>query len=244
MLIGAVIVAFVYLWGRRAPAEPKGTAEVARRAPELGDVDDTPPLAPTRTTRSAHEPSLGPQSAQAPVAAPEPEPGPELEPEPESATSEPTAADKVVILHLVSGDDKELDAAEVVAALRAEGLRFGHYDIFHRFSDEGNPGPNSQPHFSVANMLKPGSFQLDKLKETTIKGISLFLQIPGPPDPLAAFADMLATGRRLAVTVSGQLVDGQGCTVTRQSASHMREDIINHLHSAKIASEQEAQSDA
>ncbi len=230
-----MIVALVYLWGRRSSSTGAGQVEPARLPPELGDVDDSMGLKPrpAPSTVSA-EPSVEPSVAAAP-AAEEP-----VKPDP---AEPPPVPDKVVILHLVAGEDRQFDATELVAALRAEGLRFGHFDIFHRFTGEGNPGPASQPLFSVANMVKPGTFELDKLRDTTMTGVSLFLQIPGPPDPLAAFADMLATGRRLAATLEGRLVDAQGCAVTRQSASHMREDVINHLHSAKIASEQEARSE-
>ena len=76
-----------------------------------------------------------------------------------------------------------------------------------------------------------------------MRGVTLFLALPCPGDAVATFADMLATGRRLAATLGGQLVDTQGCTISRQSASHMREDIINYQLSLRTQTDAEEPAD-
>jgi cell division protein ZipA len=146
-------------------------------------------------------------------------------------------------MHLVAKENEPFNASQIVAALRAEGLRFAHFDLFHRFTDKGNPSPGSKPLFSVSDMLKPGTFDLETQSDKPMRGISLFLALPNPGDAVAVFADMLATGRRLAATLGGQLVDNQGCTISRQSASHMREDIINYQLSLRTQSDSEESAD-
>lgn len=228
-LLGVVILVGIYLWGRR-PSSAAGEDAPAppRQTPKIGDLGAKPKVtSPPRTAPTLTEPP------------PEPEPPPVRAAEPSASEAqpapEPPVADKIIKLHLVGKEGETFNAADLVAALRAEGLRFGHFDLFHRFAGEGNPTPDSQPLFSVSDMLKPGTFDLETLAEKEMRGISLFMLLPNPGDPVAVFADMLATGRRLAATLAGQLVDSQGCSVSRQSASHMREDIINYHHGLQSA---------
>ncbi|MFK7888882.1 MAG: cell division protein ZipA C-terminal FtsZ-binding domain-containing protein [Gammaproteobacteria bacterium] len=244
--LGIALVAGIFWWSRRSASAPAASVST-RREPDLGD---SPVLSEAPTV--ADVPEVVHSSADAIVDATV-DPYAELESgdqmtipmpgDPVAAEApqepEPMVADKIVKLHLVAREDAPYVAADVVAALRAEGLRFAHYDLFHRFEIEGNPGPTDRPLFSVSDMLKPGSFDLETLADKSLKGISLFLALPSPGDGVAAFADMLATGRRLAATLGGQLVDEQGCSVSRQSASHMREDIINYQLGARTSADEE-----
>lgn len=228
--IGILVIGGIYFWSRRSGgvSDPAGQ----RREPSIGgasSVDDT-------GTATGVDLSL-------PAVDPVPDTGDDLtvpfrtEEVPEPTAPEPPVADKIVKLHLVASEEAEFSAAKVVASLRAEGLRYAHFDLFHQFEGEGNPGPDAQPLYSVSNMLKPGTFDLETLADTSMRGISLFLVLPNPGDAVAVFADMLATGRRLAATLGGQLVDTQGCSISRQSASHMREEIVNYQLSARTSAD-------
>lgn len=242
--LGIVLVAGIFWWSRRTDSTADRLG--ARREPDLGG-DSRADEAPTIASEEIISP-VELSSAEAadyddlesgdqltiPMPGETSEPDVAAEPEPE-----PMIADKIVKLHLVAREDAPFVAADVVAALRAESLRFAHYDLFHRFEIDGNPGPTDRPLFSVSDMLKPGTFDLETLADKQLKGISLFLALPSPGDGVAVFADMLATGRRLAATLDGQLVDEQGCSVSRQSASHMREDIINYQLGARAKADEE-----
>jgi len=50
--------------------------------------------------------------------------------------------------------------------------------------------------------------------------------LPGPRGGVAAYADMLATARRLAQLLGGEVLDQERSTLTRQTARHIRERII------------------
>lgn len=107
------------------------------------------------------------------------------------------------------------------------GLEYGEFDIFHRVhvTDEG-----PQSVFSVASATEPGSFDISEMPEQHFKGLSLFMVLPGPQGGVAAFADMLATARRIAEQIGGDVKDRNRSTMTKQTAKHIREEIIAFEH--------------
>ncbi|MEM6640644.1 MAG: cell division protein ZipA C-terminal FtsZ-binding domain-containing protein [Pseudomonadota bacterium] len=228
--VGLVVVFMIYLWGRRGEKDDVA-ASTNRVAPSLdGSVSDAAPQMVESATAEAPEPVVVSTDLTESVA-------PNDLPEPEAPNAELPVPDRVIRMHIVARDGTELAAVDVVSALRAEGLRFAHHDLFHRFRTDSNPGPAEPPLFSVSDMLKPGTFDLSTLGETNLKGVTMLMGLPNAGDAVTVFADMLATGRRLAATFGGLLVDEKGCAVTRQSASHMREDIINFELNARRVDE-------
>ena len=76
-------------------------------------------------------------------------------------------------------------------SLLAESLQHGKYDIFHRLHADGSIV------FSVASMVEPGTFDLEKMGETLYPGITLFAQLPGPVPGMHALNELVACARRL-----------------------------------------------
>lgn len=113
----------------------------------------------------------------------------------------------------------------ICEALEAEGMRYGQMGIFHYY------GPEEQSHdrsvFSAANMLEPGSFDLQALDSLYTPGLMLFMQLPAAMDGTEVFDRMLATGKALAERLGGELRDETRSSLTPQSISHMRERIID-----------------
>ena len=215
---GVVLLLALYLFSRRRARHDEELYEVAET--EEGDADSfshrvTPSLEAsdqsTADEATATDPTLTEMASEATA---------------ESASS-PLMPEKIIALHLVPRSSEAFDGSAFLQAVRGEGLSFGRFEIFHRYADGASDGESL---FSVANLVKPGSFNLQELESQQLKGASMFLVLPGPADPVASFADMLATGRRLAATLEGQLVDSHGTAVSRQSASHLREEIINYQH--------------
>lgn len=133
---------------------------------------------------------------------------------------------KIVALRLVCKDERWPGDA-VIHALESEGLRFGRYSIFHRERDDG------KSIFYVASMIEPGSFDLDRTSSTSFPGISIFAVLPGPVDGGSTFDMMLATARRLAQRLSGNLQDEQGSTLTAQRVLNLREEVVHFEHIAR-----------
>ncbi len=106
--------------------------------------------------------------------------------------------------------------------LLACGLRFGDMNIFHRHSDGKGGG---ELLFSLANIVKPGTFDLDTMDEFSTPGVSLFMTLPLKADSLQSFELMLDAARRIAEGLNGELKDENRSVMTRQTIEHCRERI-------------------
>ncbi|MGI9328475.1 MAG: cell division protein ZipA C-terminal FtsZ-binding domain-containing protein, partial [Pseudomonadales bacterium] len=103
-----------------------------------------------------------------------------------SAGAEPVPIEELIMIHLLSKPGECFDGATLLAALRKQGLKFGEMNIFHR----NNPMLKS-PVYSVANAVEPGFFDLSDMEAMSTPGVTFFLQLPGPEEPMGALEDML-----------------------------------------------------
>ncbi|MBT8131868.1 MAG: cell division protein ZipA [Gammaproteobacteria bacterium] len=151
---------------------------------------------------------------------------PETSPEPARTNGTGATSDvreKVIVIHVSARGGARFKGPAIIAALEAESLEFGDFNIYHRRSGH-------QSVYSIATMIEPGSFDLDNIEQLSTPGLSLFLVLPGPDSPVAAFTEMLSTARRLAASLGGEVLDESGSTLSRQAASHLREQIIEFAH--------------
>ena len=139
--------------------------------------------------------------------------------------SPPPNPDRIIALRLVAARTRELNCEELVVGLREAGLRHGRYGIFHRHADYDI---TTEPLFSVANLVEPGSFDLTKMKETTLPGVSFFLLLPCPTDAVAVFDEMVETARCLAKELDADLFDDRGSSWSIQRERYLREEIIEY----------------
>ncbi|MFT6220642.1 MAG: cell division protein ZipA [Candidatus Endobugula sp.] len=103
------------------------------------------------------------------------------------------------------------------------GLRYGAMEVFHRHADEDGEGPVV---FSMANMLKPGTFDLKTIDEFSTAGVTLFLTLPVfNNNNMAAFDLMIATAKHIAENLGGELNDENRSVMTGQTIEHYRERI-------------------
>lgn len=77
-----------------------------------------------------------------------------------------------------------LRGEDVVVAAEKTGLVFGHMNVFHRLV-EGHP--ERGPIFSMASILKPGSFDMANIREMQTPAIAFFLTLPAPMTALDAW---------------------------------------------------------
>ena len=87
-------------------------------------------------------------------------------------------------------------------AAEKAGLEFGDMGIYHRLVDGKR---ELGPIFSVANMLKPGNFDLAHLDALHTRAFSLFMTLPAPLPALDAWDAMLPTAQRLAELLDGHV---------------------------------------
>jgi cell division protein ZipA len=129
---------------------------------------------------------------------------------------------EVLILNVKAPDDKPIQGAALLPMLLTLGFKFGDQDIFHRHVNSNGKGPVL---FSLANMFKPGVFDIDKLETFTTLGISLFMILPIEGDPHQVFNMMHNAARKIADEFSAQVVDARRSVLTKQSLQQYVEKI-------------------
>ncbi len=139
-----------------------------------------------------------------------------------AAASDSDAPAEVLMLHVVSRDEAGFNGEDILQVLLAYNLRFGDMDFFHCHEESAGRGAIQ---FSVANMLQPGVFDIDKMSDFSTTGLIFFLTLPGPRDMMAAFEHMLDTARGVAENLGGDVLDESRSATTRQTLEHMRQRI-------------------
>lgn len=144
---------------------------------------------------------------------------------------EPAPAQKIVTLRIVARNQGAFAGDELVISLRGIGMRHGKFGIFHNI--EGSDEDSIV--FSAASLVEPGSFDLTKIREQKIPGISLFMVLPGPIEGARAFDQMMSAARALAKSLDAELLDESGSTLSIQRERYLREEIIQYEHSTAVA---------
>lgn len=140
---------------------------------------------------------------------------------------------EVIILSVVLPQEHEMSGAALLPTLLTLGMRFGDMDIFHRYED--NAG-NGKVTFSLANMLNPGTFNLDEMETFTTKGVSLFMTLPNAGDSFEVFEQMLNCAKQLALEFKGQVLDDKRSVMTKQTEQHYKSRIRDFSRKHRISS--------
>jgi len=128
--------------------------------------------------------------------------------------------DRIITLFLQARDNHVITGIELLDASLKSGLVFGSHDIFHRIHEE-----DVEPVFSMANLTKPGSFDKNAWNTMEIRGVTMFMTLPGPRNALDAWDSMLATSRRLAELLHADLLDDKHEVFTRQRSMVIKEEL-------------------
>jgi cell division protein ZipA len=114
---------------------------------------------------------------------------------------------------------QRVEGAKLQEVLQGELMEHGKYDIFHRLHADG------QSVFSIASMVEPGTFDLEKMSETLYTGVTLFAQLPGPVPGMHALNELVACARRLHTGLGGVLQDDRGVPLTVHRIERMRQEV-------------------
>jgi len=224
----------------RAELERLGTSLSGDRAalhpPQARDEPASPP-APSPSSQQRVEPRLDlPFDLDEPVAAapaavrpaaptPVPAPAPPPKDPPRSDLGRrPSHApvERIVSLYVVAREGSKFHGSDLVVAAEKAGLEFGDMGIYHRLVD-GHP--EQGPIFSVANLTKPGNFDMTRIATLQTSGLSFFMALPGPVPALDGWDAMLPTAQRLAELLDGLVLDEERNALGRQRIAHIRDEL-------------------
>lgn len=211
-IAGVIVLLLIYFFGR--PGKPGQGRRTPREAaardgervePTLGDVPE--------------QGELEGGTFDAVAAAPERDGAP---PRPAPGARENRSIDRIVTLFVAARSGAAFSGPNLIVAAEKAGLTFGDMGIFHRLM----PGkPQAGPVFSMANMIKPGNFDMRQIDVLQTPGVSFFMTLPGPVAALDAWDAMLPTAQRLAELLDGNVLDEERNALGRQGVAHIRDEL-------------------
>ena len=219
---GVLLLLAIAFFGRpRKPDQGRrlfARKDELRREPVFGEASDVPLDDAIQTELELLERTLAGRSAESTGAA-----AAEPIPSASSAGARPQAPfDRIVTLFVAARPGGTLRGSDLVVAAEKAGLIFGDMNIFHRLVDGK---PEAGPIFSVANMVKPGSFDLRRVHEIETPGITFFMTLPGPLGALDAWETLLPTAQRMAELLDAAVLDEERNTLGRQRIAHIRDEL-------------------
>ncbi|MCY4212689.1 MAG: cell division protein ZipA [Gammaproteobacteria bacterium] len=137
--------------------------------------------------------------------------------EPDAGPLRQDAVDDLLVIHLVAPQDEIFSGDALVSALRAQELRFGDMDIFHRLDAD-----TGEAVFSVVRAVEPGSFDLTRIQDCASPGLMVFLRLPSHGDAQEAVAQMMRAAEAMADDLGGELLDENRKPFTALSAEGYR----------------------
>lgn len=227
VIAGAIVLVLIYLFGR--PKRPEqGERRVVKHStsgstgervePVFGDAEGTDPEQGELEVVMRADPDRSGSGATETAAA--------TRQPPVRSTVGVRPADRqverIITLYVAARAGDTLNGADVVVAAEKAGLQFGDMGIFHRLV----LGKNVEgPVFSMANMVKPGNFDMTQLDSVQTPGVTLFMTLPGPLPALDAWEMLLPTAQRLAELLDAQVLDEGRNTLGRQRIAHLRDEL-------------------
>jgi len=128
-----------------------------------------------------------------------------------------TVQPEVLALSVVMPNNQIMQGAALLPMLLTLGLKYGEMNIFHRHQDNAGSGPVT---FSLANMMNPGSFDLDTMETYATQGVTLFMMLPNAGNAFDVYQQMLSAAKQISEEFNAQILDDKRNIMTKQTEQH------------------------
>jgi cell division protein ZipA len=203
IIVGALFLVGLYLWERRRQEledEADEAPRTPKREPQFGSYDDDD------DSEDVVQPS-NPPVAEAT----------------EAADDAPEAKEPLIVQFFVVSRSEPFEGEAIMVLAERHDLHPGEMDIFHRHPSEG---VGETPLFSMANLVKPGTFPFDEMEDFQTRGVALFAQLTGDPGDLMVFDEMLQAARALAEALDGELQQNDGSPLSVEEVQKLRDQLV------------------
>jgi len=130
---------------------------------------------------------------------------------------QPSIQPEVLSLSVVMPQNQIIPGASLLPLLLTLGLKYGEMNIFHRHQDNAGTGPVT---FSIANMMNPGSFDLDNMETFATQGVTLFMMLPNAGNAFDVYQQMLSAAKQLGGEFGAQVLDDKRNVMNKQTEQH------------------------
>ncbi|MCU7834816.1 MAG: cell division protein ZipA [gamma proteobacterium symbiont of Taylorina sp.] len=132
----------------------------------------------------------------------------------------PDAVEELIISHTILSKNGSFSGKELLKAIYTAGLLHGEMDIFHY---PGDKKPQTYALFSLANLVEPGTFNLEEADSFSTPGVSLFMRLPSRIDNNDAYDKFIKVAIIIATELDAELCDEKRCRLTQQTVTHKKE---------------------
>jgi len=127
---------------------------------------------------------------------------------------------EVLVVHLMANKGETVAGQQLLDAILGVGLRYGAMKIFHRHLNDDGSGPVL---FSMANLVNPGTFDLNSMGDLEVPGVTLFMALDDIEDPVSAFNIMIEAIDSIVASLQLNVMDESRSSMTRQTIDHYRQ---------------------
>lgn len=144
----------------------------------------------------------------------------DAETKPAAQSSAEDQPQEVLVMHLMANKGESINGQKLLDQVLIAGFRFGGRKIFDRHINDDGSG---EVLFSLANVVNPGTFDLNNIAEMKTPGVTLFMPLDDLDDPVSAFDTMVEAVDSLVAGLQLNVMDESRSSMTKQTIDHYRQ---------------------